>query len=74
MRETLEKLSSEELVSLIVQQQETIQQQQRTIEELQQEIEHLKLILAQDSQTSSKPPSTDLLKKQELPKELSDSR
>jgi len=39
-------------------------QQQQTIERLQQEIERLKVSL-QDSQNSSKPPSSDLLKKPE---------
>ncbi len=57
---------------MIVQQQQTIQQQQRTIEELQPEVERLKVILGQDSQTSSKPPSTDLLKKPEKQKESSE--
>jgi len=38
-------------------------QQQQTIERLQQEIERLKVSLQLDSQNSSKPPSSDLLKK-----------
>jgi len=45
-------LPTEQLVSLIV-------QQQQTIERLQQEIERLKVSLQLDSQNSSKPPSSD---------------
>lgn len=56
----LQKLPSEQLISLIV-------QQQQIIEQLQQEVERLKAKLQLDSQTSSKPPSTDLLKKPEKP-------
>ena len=60
-RKTLSQLPTEQLVSLIVQQQETI-------ERLQQEIERLKVSLQLDSQNSSKPPSSDLLKKPEKQK------
>lgn len=56
--ERLEQLSKGELVGLIV-------QQQRLIVELQDAVERLKERLQSDSQTSSKPPSTDLLKKPE---------
>jgi transposase len=56
----LQKLPSEQLISRIV-------QQQQIIEQLQQEVERLKAKLQLDSQTSSKPPSTDLLKKPEKP-------
>lgn len=54
--ESLKQLPVEQLVALIL-------QQQKVITGLQQEIERLKIRLATDSQTSSKPPSTDLLKK-----------
>lgn len=47
-------------------------QQQQVIEQLQQQINRLKANLQLDSQTSSKPPSTDLLKKPEKPKETGD--
>lgn len=57
----LQQLPSAELVKLIV-------QQQGVIEQLKQEISRLKASLQLDSQTSSKPPSTDLLKKSEKPK------
>ncbi len=57
----IRQLPIEQLVDLIV-------QQQQVIEELQQEIERLQISLQQDSQTSSKPPSTDLLKKPEKPR------
>lgn len=46
-------------------------QQQRLIQQLQQEIERLKGKQVTDSQTSSKPPSSDLLKKPEKPEETS---
>lgn len=57
-RNQIKQLPTEQLVDLIV-------QQQQVIEELQQEICRLKLSLQKDSQTSSKPPSSDLLKKPE---------
>ena len=56
--ENLNQLSKSELVQLII-------SQQKIIEELKQEIEKLKVSRDLDSQTSSKPPSTDLLKKSE---------
>lgn len=61
----LKQLPVEQLVGLIV-------QQQQVIEQLQQEITRLKASLQLDSQTSSKPPSTDLLKKPEKPKQSAD--
>ncbi|HAJ64131.1 MAG TPA: hypothetical protein DCP31_36875 [Cyanobacteria bacterium UBA8543] len=57
----IRQLPTEQLVDLIV-------QQQQVIEQLQQEVFRLKLSLQKDSQTSSKPPSTDLLLKPEKPK------
>ena len=56
--ESLSQLSKSELVQLII-------YQQKIIEELKQEIAKLKISRDLDSQTSSKPPSTDLLKKSE---------
>ena len=61
--ETLSQLPSEELVSIIVQQQRVIEQFKQEIEQFKQEIQRLKAQQNTDSQTSSKPPSTDLLKK-----------
>jgi transposase len=61
----IRQLPTEQLVDLIV-------QQQQVIEELQQEIFRLKISLQKDSQTSSKPPSTDLLKKPEKPRSDAD--
>jgi len=58
----IHQLLNRQLVNLIVQQQQIIVQ-------LQQEVERLKASLQLDSQTSSKPPSTDLLKKPEKPKD-----
>jgi len=57
-RDTLRQLPTEQLVNIIMQQQ--------------QEIERLKASLQLDSKTSSKPPSTDLIKKPEKQKESSD--
>lgn len=54
--ESLKKLPVEQLIALIL-------QQQKVIAALQQEIERLKIRVATDSQTSSKPPSTDLINK-----------
>ena len=54
----LHRLTKEELVKIIL-------AQQSLIEQLQKRIEKLELSLNLDSQVSSKPPSTDLLKKSE---------
>lgn len=56
--ESLSQLSKEELVVVVI-------EQQKIIEQLRQEIERLKVSRDLDSQTSSKPPSSDLLKKPE---------
>ncbi len=56
--ESLDQLSKTELVQVII-------SQQKIISELKQQIEKLKISRDLDSQTSSKPPSTDLLKKSE---------
>ena len=64
--ESLKQLPSEELVSIIW-------HQQAVIEQLQQEIEQLKANQNTDSQTSSKPPSLDLLKKSEKPKDAKEA-
>ncbi len=65
----LNQLPLEQLVSIIEQQQAVITQQQAMIGQLQQEIERLKVNQQTNSQTSSKPPSTDLLTKSEKPKD-----
>lgn len=67
--ETLIQLPPEQLVKIIVQQQQVIEQQQQAIEQLTQEVNRLKVSAGLDSQISSKPPSTDLLKKPEKAKE-----
>ena len=56
--ESLNQLSKEALVQIIL-------AQQKIIEQLNAEIEGLRVSRALDSQTSSKPPSSDLLKKPE---------
>ena len=61
-REHLKKLSPEKLVDIVLQLQDLLLKQNETIEKLRI---HLEL----DSQTSSKPPSTDLLRKSEKVKE-----
>lgn len=57
-QENLNQLSPQELVQIIV-------AQRKIIEQLSEEIERLRVSRDLDSQTSSKPPSTDLLKKSE---------
>lgn len=64
--ESLRQLTREQLVSIIV-------QQQARIEHLQQEIEQLKLQQKTNSQTSSKPPATDLIQKSEKPKQKNEA-
>lgn len=61
-RENLEKLTPEKLVEMVLRLQELVLKQNETIEKL-------KSYLEKDSKTSSKPPSTDLLKKSEKGKE-----
>lgn len=69
----LNQLPPGQLVSIIEQQQAVITQQQAMIGQLQQEIERLKVNQQTNSQTSSKPPSTDLLTKSEKPKDAQES-
>lgn len=64
-RQALTPLSSEVLIELIMHQQRVIDQQQAAIETLQVEVRRLREQLGTDSRTSSKPPSSDLLKKSE---------
>ena len=59
--ENLKQLPTEQLVAIIL-------EQQRVIEQLTQAVNHLQVSLHQNSQTSSKPPSTDLLQKPEKAK------
>lgn len=67
-RESLNQLSKEELVEIIIEQGKIIRELQKTILELQQEIERLKVSRDLDSTNSSKPPSGDILKKSETKK------
>ena len=64
--ENLNQLSKKELVRMLL-------AQQKVIEKLQREIEKLKISRDLDSQISSKPPSTDLLKKSEKAKHSEDN-
>ena len=59
--EIVDQLSREELVKIVL-------TQQKLIEKLQQELEKLKDKQPSNSQTSSKPPSSDLIQKSELAK------
>ncbi len=61
--ETLKQLATEQLLELIMLQENTIEQLTAKIAELEQEIKKLKVSRDLDSTTSSKPPSTDILKK-----------
>ncbi len=63
--ESICQLTREELVELVIRQQEIIEKQQKKIEQLEQELEKLKTSRNLDSKNSSKPPSTDILKKPE---------
>ena len=66
-REKLSQLSTEELVEIILTQHEAIKS-------LKEEIERLKVSRDLDSQVSSKPPSSDLLKKSEKEKDTEKKR
>ncbi len=61
--ENLNQLPTEQLVAIIL-------EQQRVIQQLTQAVNRLQASVHQNSQTSSKPPSTDLLKKPEKAKTL----
>jgi len=63
--EILRQLATEKLVDMIVEQARAIEQLKSRVIELEQEIEKLKISRDLDSTTSSKPPSSDLLKKSE---------
>lgn len=65
-RETLEKRTKSVLVEIVL-------QQQAVLEELIAEVERLKGIIDKDSQTSSKPPSSDLIRRSEKVKEKAES-
>lgn len=62
-RESLNQLSKEELVEIILEQSKVISELQKIILELQQEVERLKVSRDKDSKTRSKPPSGDIHKK-----------
>lgn len=64
-RESLNQLSKEELLEIIIEQSKVIRELQKIILELQQEIERLKVSRELDSSNSSKPPSQDIHKKSE---------
>jgi transposase len=72
-RERLNELPKEELVEMIIQQVIVNRELLSSIQELKQEIEKLCVIADLDSKTSSKPPSTDLLKKSEKNKPETES-
>lgn len=63
--EILKQLATEKLVEMIVEQARAIEQLKSRVIELEQEIEKLKISRDLDSTTSSKPPSSDILKKSE---------
>ena len=64
-RKKLNQLPKEELVEMLIRQAIVIEELQRAIEELKLEIEKLRVSRDLDSKISSKPPSSDLLKKPE---------
>ncbi len=67
-RESLCQLPKEELANIIIEQGIAIEKLQANIKELKQEIERLGVSKDLDSKTSSKPPSSDLLKKSQKKK------
>jgi transposase len=69
--ESLCQLPKEELAKIVIEQASVIKQLQASIKELQQEIQRLRVSRELDSKTSSKPPSSDLLKKSEKKKSQS---
>ncbi|NJO94612.1 MAG: IS66 family transposase, partial [Hydrococcus sp. RM1_1_31] len=67
--ESLGQLTPEQLAKIIIGQARTIEKLNNRIVELEQEVEKLKVSRDLDSQTSSKPPSGDILKKTEKKQE-----
>ncbi|WP_425500566.1 DUF6444 domain-containing protein [Sodalinema gerasimenkoae] len=65
-REALEKRTKSVLVEIVL-------QQQAVLEELVAEVERLKGLIDKDSQTSSKPPSSDLIRRSEKVKKEAES-
>jgi transposase len=61
--EILKQLATEKLVEMILEQARAREQLKSRVIELEQEIEKLKISRDLDSTRSSKPPSSDLLKK-----------
>ncbi|BAY37627.1 transposase IS66 [Nostoc sp. NIES-2111] len=68
-RESLNQLSKEELVEIIIEQSKVIRELQKIMLELQQEVERLKVSRDLDSSNSSEPPSGDIRKRSENKKE-----
>lgn len=68
-RETLLQLPPEQLVEMIIEQAIATEELNKRILELELEVQKLKVSRDLDSQTSSKPPSGDLLKKSEKKRE-----
>jgi transposase len=64
-RETLGQMATEQLVDIIIEQAIVTEKLNKRILELEQFVERLKVSRDLDSKTSSKPPSSDLLKKTE---------
>lgn len=64
-RESLNQLSKDELVDIIIKQRKAIGELHKIIYELHLEVERLKVSRDLDSKTSSKPLSGDILKKSE---------
>ena len=73
-KETLESVPPSVLIEVIVQQQALIDQQQEALNSLAAEVAKLKEQLGSDSKTTSKPPSSDLLKKPEKAAKKTDSK
>jgi transposase len=63
--ESLKQLATEQLVEVIIEQAQVIEKLKSRVVELEQEIGKLKVSRDLDSTTSSKPPSSDILKKAE---------
>lgn len=64
-RETLKQLSPEQLVDIIIEQAIAIEKLNKKIVQLEQQVQQLRVSRDLDSKISSKPPSSDLLKKSE---------
>ncbi|MDQ7033931.1 MAG: DUF6444 domain-containing protein [Anaerolineae bacterium] len=74
IREQLRQLNKEQLIDIILEMRGQIEELKAVVKTQSERIQRLEGRLAQNSQNSSKPPSSDGLKKKPAPKSLREKR